>query len=275
LSFRPDSRLVSDVAASPNFEERASGHVPDLLLLHYTGMQSTLAALARLRDGNEPPVSSHYLIDEEGSILQLVPEERRAWHAGLASWAGESDINSCSIGIEIANPGHDFGYPDFPPHQIGAVIALCNRHRRAPQDSCRPRAGALRRRAGPQTGPRRKISLAAIARTGRRPLDPARADRRSAVSRRRRLRERRFRIADAACWLWLRDRRHRQFRRRDTRRCRCISAPLSYGTNRRHCRRINEDDFNKPHWIPPRTSRLSAPSLPQSKQSFARSFRRA
>jgi N-acetylmuramoyl-L-alanine amidase len=96
-----------------------------MLLLHYTGMQSTLAALARLRDENEPRVSSHYLIDEEGSIIQLVPEERRAWHAGLASWAGESDINSCSIGIEIANPGHDFGYPDFPPHQIGAVIALC------------------------------------------------------------------------------------------------------------------------------------------------------
>jgi N-acetylmuramoyl-L-alanine amidase len=125
LSFHPDSRLVSDVAASPNHEERAGGHVPDLLLLHYTGMQNTLAALARLRDNNEPRVSSHYLIDEEGSILQLVPEERRAWHAGLAFWAGESDINSCSIGIEIANPGHDFGYPDFPPHQIGAVIALC------------------------------------------------------------------------------------------------------------------------------------------------------
>jgi N-acetylmuramoyl-L-alanine amidase len=96
-----------------------------MLLLHYTGMQSSLAALARLRDENEPRVSSHYLIDDEGTIIQLVPEARRAWHAGLASWAGESDINSCSIGIEIANPGHEFGYSDFPPHQIGAVIALC------------------------------------------------------------------------------------------------------------------------------------------------------
>ena len=133
MSFRPDSQLVSDVAASPNFEERVGGREPDMLLLHYTGMQSSLAALARLRDENDPRVSSHYFIDDEGTIIQLVPEDRRAWHAGLASWAGESDINSCSIGIEIANPGHDFGYPDFPPHQIGTVIALCKdivaRHR--------------------------------------------------------------------------------------------------------------------------------------------------
>jgi N-acetyl-anhydromuramyl-L-alanine amidase AmpD len=125
LSFSPDSPLVSDVAASPNHEERKGGRTPDMLLLHYTGMQSSLAALARLRDENEPRVSSHYLIDDEGTIIQLVPEVRRAWHAGLASWAGESDINSCSIGVEIANPGHEFGYADFPPHQIGAVIALC------------------------------------------------------------------------------------------------------------------------------------------------------
>ena len=125
LSFAPDSRLVSDVAPSPNHEARAGGRAPDLLLLHYTGMQSSLKALARLRDANEPRVSSHYFVDEEGTILQLVPEARRAWHAGVAFWAGERDINSCSIGIEIGNPGHDFGYPDFPPHQVGAVIALC------------------------------------------------------------------------------------------------------------------------------------------------------
>jgi N-acetylmuramoyl-L-alanine amidase len=126
LSFTPDSPLVSDVAPSPNHEARANGRAPDMLLLHYTGMQSSLAALARLRDPNgEPPVSSHYFIDEDGTIIQLVPESRRAWHAGLAAWAGESDINSCSIGIEIVNPGHDFDFPDFPPHQIGAVAALC------------------------------------------------------------------------------------------------------------------------------------------------------
>jgi len=125
LSFRPDSRLVSDVAPSPNRDERADGRAPDMLLLHYTGMQSTLAAIARLRDENAPRVSSHYLVDEEGTVLQLVPEARRAWHAGASHWAGESDINSCSIGIEISNPGHEFGYADFPPHQIATVIALC------------------------------------------------------------------------------------------------------------------------------------------------------
>jgi N-acetylmuramoyl-L-alanine amidase len=125
LSFRPDSRLVSDVAASPNHEERKNGRAPDMILLHYTGMQSSLAALARLRDENEPRVSAHYFIDEDGTILQLVPEARRAWHAGIARWIGNDDINSCSIGIEIANPGHEFGYPDFPPHQIAAVVALC------------------------------------------------------------------------------------------------------------------------------------------------------
>lgn len=125
LSFRPDSRLVSDVAPSPNHEERAGGRAPDMLLLHYTGMRSTLAAIARLRDENPPRVSSHYLIDEEGTIIQFVPEARRAWHAGISCWAGERDINSCSIGIEISNPGHEFGYADFPPHQTAAVIALC------------------------------------------------------------------------------------------------------------------------------------------------------
>lgn len=125
MSFQPDSKLVSDIAASPNFEPRVGGRRPDLLLLHYTGMNSSLAALARLREPQEPRVSSHYFVDEDGTIIQLVAERERAWHAGLASWAGEADINSCSIGIEIVNPGHDFGYPDFPPHQIGAVIALC------------------------------------------------------------------------------------------------------------------------------------------------------
>ena len=125
MSFRPDSKLVSDIAASPNFEPRVGGRRPDMLLLHYTGMKSSLAALARLREPQEPRVSSHYFVDEDGTIVQLVPENERAWHAGLSSWGGETDINSCSIGIEIVNPGHDFGYPDFPPHQIGAVAALC------------------------------------------------------------------------------------------------------------------------------------------------------
>jgi N-acetylmuramoyl-L-alanine amidase len=122
----PDSKLVSDVAASPNHEPRAGGGAPDMILLHYTGMLSALAALARLRDGTgSDRVSAHYFIDEDGTITQLVPESRRAWHAGVAYWDGETDINSRSIGIEIVNSGHEFGYPEFPHHQIDAVIALC------------------------------------------------------------------------------------------------------------------------------------------------------
>jgi N-acetylmuramoyl-L-alanine amidase len=126
LSFRPDSPFVVDVAASPNHEERAGGRAPDMILLHYTGMTSSLAALARLRDpSGDQRVSSHYFVDEDGTLIQMVPEERKAWHAGFSSWAGEQDINSSSIGIEISNPGHDYGYPDFRPHQVAAVIALC------------------------------------------------------------------------------------------------------------------------------------------------------
>jgi N-acetylmuramoyl-L-alanine amidase len=129
--FEPDSRLVDTVTPSPNFEARAGG-APDMILLHYTGMQSAEEALARLRD-TAAKVSSHYLVHADGRVIQLVPEASRAWHAGESSWAGEADINSRSIGIEIDNPGPDFGYPDFPPRQIEAVIALCRdiaaRHR--------------------------------------------------------------------------------------------------------------------------------------------------
>jgi N-acetylmuramoyl-L-alanine amidase len=121
--FEPDARLVSAVAASPNFDER-QGAAADLILLHYTGMQSAEAALARLVDP-AAKVSSHYFVHEDGRVLQLVPEARRAWHAGEALWDGESDINSHSIGIEIVNPGHDLGYRNFPRAQIAAVIALC------------------------------------------------------------------------------------------------------------------------------------------------------
>jgi len=128
--FSPDSGSVSEVIPSPNHDERLLA--TDILLLHYTGMTSTAAAIGRLCDPRSK-VSSHYVVDEHGQILQLVPEARRAWHAGRSSWEGESDINSRSIGIEIANPGHSFGYPDFPQAQIAAVIALCRdivaRHR--------------------------------------------------------------------------------------------------------------------------------------------------
>jgi N-acetylmuramoyl-L-alanine amidase len=122
--FPPDSPLVAAVVPAPSHEARRNGVRPDMLLLHYTGMTSGPAALERLTSGSHG-VSSHYFVDLDGRILQLVAERERAWHAGQAAWAGETDINSCSIGIEIVNPGHDYGYPDFPDAQIEAVIALC------------------------------------------------------------------------------------------------------------------------------------------------------
>jgi N-acetylmuramoyl-L-alanine amidase len=94
-----------------------------MLLLHYTGMQTAEAAVTRLRDP-EAKVSAHYVVDEDGSILRLVAEERRAWHAGKSWWKGETDVNAVAIGIEIVNPGHEWGYRAFPDAQIDAVIAL-------------------------------------------------------------------------------------------------------------------------------------------------------
>jgi len=123
-AFPPDTFLVSKVAPSPNHDERKDGRRPDMILLHYTGMRTGEAALARLCSADSK-VSSHYVVFEGGRIVQCVPEALRAWHAGESSWAGETDINSCSIGIEIVNPGHEFGYPDYPLRQIAAVISLC------------------------------------------------------------------------------------------------------------------------------------------------------
>jgi N-acetylmuramoyl-L-alanine amidase len=107
---------------SPNHGERASGPI-DILLLHYTGMPDGAQALAWLCDPASR-VSSHYFVDADGRVLRLVSEERRAWHAGASLWGGESDINSRSIGIEIANAGHPGGLPDYAAAQIDAVIAL-------------------------------------------------------------------------------------------------------------------------------------------------------
>jgi N-acetylmuramoyl-L-alanine amidase len=124
FAFNPDSSVVADVVPSRNCGQRLGAGIPDMILLHYTGMLDAQAALERLCSPLSN-VSSHYVVFEDGRITQCVPESERAWHAGVSSWAGETDINSCSIGIEIANPGHDFGYPDFPKRQIAAVIALC------------------------------------------------------------------------------------------------------------------------------------------------------
>jgi len=113
--------LVVREAPSPNFDNRRAP--PDMLVLHYTGMATTDEAVARLRDASAK-VSAHYVVDEDGAILRLVAEEHRAWHAGRGAWQGETDCNAASIGIEIVNPGHEFGYRDFPEVQIDAVISL-------------------------------------------------------------------------------------------------------------------------------------------------------
>ena len=108
-------------APSPNFNERRAP--PDMLVLHYTGMPTGEAALARLRDPSSA-VSAHYVVEEDGRVFALVPEARRAWHAGRGVWQGETDVNAASIGVEIVNPGHEFGYRAFPEIQIAAVVAL-------------------------------------------------------------------------------------------------------------------------------------------------------
>jgi N-acetylmuramoyl-L-alanine amidase len=124
LIERADTALVGTLKASPNVGERRNGHRPSILLLHYTGVATMAKAVDWLtRPGSG--VSCHYAVDETGLIVQMVPEALRAWHAGEAFWAGESDINSASIGIEIHNPGHESGYPDFPERQLEAVEALC------------------------------------------------------------------------------------------------------------------------------------------------------
>jgi N-acetylmuramoyl-L-alanine amidase len=106
---------------SPNYNHRKAPI--DILLLHYTGMQSAQAALDRLCDP-QAKVSAHYVVDEDGTTYQLVDEEFRAWHAGAAYWGGTKDINAHSIGIEIVNPGHEFGYRAFPLRQMESVLTL-------------------------------------------------------------------------------------------------------------------------------------------------------
>ncbi|MBW6529208.1 N-acetylmuramoyl-L-alanine amidase [Sphingomonas citri] len=108
-------------APSPNFNERK---LPiSMIVLHYTGMRNAEAAIARLRDP-AAEVSSHYVVDEDGTILRLVDDDKRAWHAGASHWRDVDDVNSAAIGIEIVNPGHEFGYRAFPEPQVDAVIRL-------------------------------------------------------------------------------------------------------------------------------------------------------
>ncbi|WP_372491059.1 N-acetylmuramoyl-L-alanine amidase [Falsiroseomonas oryziterrae] len=109
---------------SPNHDARPDGTTVDMLILHYTGMRSGAEAVARLRDP-VARVSSHYVVEEDGTVFRLVPEDRRAWHAGVSHWRGHELLNGRSIGIEIVNPGHEWGYRPFPALQMAAVCDLC------------------------------------------------------------------------------------------------------------------------------------------------------
>lgn len=122
---------------SPNFDPRPDGTPIDMLVIHYTGMENAEAALARLCDP-AAKVSAHYVVDEDGTVFQLVDERLRAWHAGVAYWRGRIDINARSIGVELVNPGHEFGYRAFPEPQMAALIELATgilaRHPIAPRN---------------------------------------------------------------------------------------------------------------------------------------------
>lgn len=124
MILKPDSPLTHTLHPSPNVEARRNGCRPDMIILHYTGMSSAEDAIGWLANPKSK-VSCHYVVDDDGRITQMVEETKRAWHAGASHWAGETDINSLSIGIEIQNPGHEHGYPEFPPAQMEAIAALC------------------------------------------------------------------------------------------------------------------------------------------------------
>lgn len=116
--------LVHREAPSPNWDERA---LPvSMVVIHYTEMESAEASLARLTDP-EAKVSAHYLIGEDGEVVSLVPEHKRAWHAGASYWRGLRDVNSASIGIELQHPGHALGYREFAEAQIDALLPLLHR----------------------------------------------------------------------------------------------------------------------------------------------------
>ena len=113
--------LVNRTVSSPNWNER---RLPvSMVVLHYTGMQTADEALARMCDP-AAEVSAHYMIDEDGTVISLVREDKRAWHAGQSYWRGVTDINSASVGIELVNPGHDWGYRPFPEPQMDALMPL-------------------------------------------------------------------------------------------------------------------------------------------------------
>jgi N-acetylmuramoyl-L-alanine amidase len=179
--MKPDSALVAALHPSPNAGERRKGLSPRLVVLHYTGMTSAEQAIEWLANPKSK-VSCHYVVDEEGRITQMVPEGKRAWHAGASHWAGEADINSVSIGIEIQNPGHDRGYPDFPLGQMQGIAALCRdiaRRRAVPPEGILAHSDVS---PGRKIDPGEKLDWGWLARAGvghwvePAPLDPACAD---------------------------------------------------------------------------------------------------
>jgi N-acetylmuramoyl-L-alanine amidase len=109
---------------SPNFDDRPEGTIIDTIIIHYTGMETAQGALQRLCDPASK-VSAHYMIDLDGTTHALVDEDKRAWHAGVSYWRGRTQINNNSIGIELVNRGHEFGYAKFPELQMSALITLC------------------------------------------------------------------------------------------------------------------------------------------------------
>ena len=121
---KADSALVAALYPSPNIEPRRAGLTPSILLLHYTGLPTVERSIEVL-SREDCKVSCHYVVDLDGRVTQMVAESDRAWHAGVSIWAGETDINSSSIGIEIHNVGHNAGYPDFPARQMESIIDLC------------------------------------------------------------------------------------------------------------------------------------------------------
>jgi N-acetylmuramoyl-L-alanine amidase len=125
MILKPDTELAGALHPSPNIGDRRKGCRADMIVLHYTGMAAADQAVLWLANPRSK-VSCHYVVDEAGCITQMVAENQRAWHAGTSHWAGETDINSASIGIEIQNPGHEHGYPEFPAEQMRAVAALCS-----------------------------------------------------------------------------------------------------------------------------------------------------
>jgi N-acetylmuramoyl-L-alanine amidase len=110
---------------SPNYQPRGDPARIDMLVLHYTGMKTAREAIERLCDPTAR-VSAHYIVEENGTVWRLVPDTRRAFHAGRSCWAGESDLNVMSIGVEIVNPGHEWGYRPFPEEQMAVVEELCS-----------------------------------------------------------------------------------------------------------------------------------------------------